>query len=112
METCIFLPRTSVYVDDFKVAGPENNMKKGWSLLRRVIATGDSTNLGKYLGCGHERLNSILPDIIKASVGHIPLLSSQARATRGCAGGDAQHHVLHGDVTIGGGGVFQGPDIR
>ena len=26
-----------VYVDDFKLAGPKNNLKKGWELLREKL---------------------------------------------------------------------------
>lgn len=39
----------SVYVDDFKMAGPADHTKKAWSIIRGVISMGDPTNLGNYL---------------------------------------------------------------
>lgn len=41
----------SVYVDDFKMFGPEANMKKAWSLTRGVIAINELRNtIGNALG--------------------------------------------------------------
>lgn len=67
----------SVYVDDFKMAGPVDNMKKAWPTIRGIISMDGPRNLGKCLGCGHESLGSVSNGITKASVGHVPLLSSQ-----------------------------------
>jgi hypothetical protein len=41
----------TVYVDDFKLAGPEENLEKGWALLRQQIDIGPSSRVGMYLGC-------------------------------------------------------------
>ena len=34
-----------VYVDDFKMAGPKNNLKKGWELLREKLIIEPETGL-------------------------------------------------------------------
>ena len=39
-----------VYVDDFKLVGPKNNLKKGWELLREKLIIEPETGL-EYLGC-------------------------------------------------------------
>lgn len=83
-----------VYVDDFKMAGPENDLKKAWPLIRSVIAMDAPTHLGKYLEHGHENIKTVSPDIIKASVRRPPLLPPQVCTTNGCAGGDSQRHVV------------------
>jgi hypothetical protein len=41
----------TIYVDDFKLAGPEENISKGWDLLRTRIDIGPSSRAGMYLGC-------------------------------------------------------------
>lgn len=51
----------SAYIGDFKMAGPEHNMTNVWSLIRGGFGMDDPTNHVKYLGCGHEKLNSALP---------------------------------------------------
>jgi hypothetical protein len=43
-----------IYVDDFKLAGPSNNMATGWSLLQKGLTIETPTPVGVYLGCGHE----------------------------------------------------------
>lgn len=42
-----------VYVDDFKLAGPSNNLAKGWSLIGKKITMGEQGPVGRYLGCQH-----------------------------------------------------------
>ena len=48
-----------IYVDDFKLAGPAENVKKGWKLFREApnpedrIEMEDPSPLGRYLGCVH-----------------------------------------------------------
>jgi hypothetical protein len=42
-----------VYVDDFKMAGPAENLAKGWELIRRGIVLDPPEELGLYLGCRH-----------------------------------------------------------
>jgi hypothetical protein len=36
----------TIYVDDFKLAGPEENIAKGWELLRQEIDIGPSSRDG------------------------------------------------------------------
>ena len=43
----------TVYVDDFKMAGPKGSMAEGWKLIRKGIRAEDPTPAGKYLGCDH-----------------------------------------------------------
>ena len=40
-----------VYVDDFKMYGPIENMSKGWKFIRTSIQTDEPSPLGKCLGC-------------------------------------------------------------
>ena len=42
-----------VYVDDFKLAGPERHLSEGWALIGRNVRMENPTPLGKYLGCMH-----------------------------------------------------------
>jgi hypothetical protein len=50
-----------VYVDDFKISGPEKNAKKAWELIRAEnartgkpgIVLDNPTPAGEFLGCGH-----------------------------------------------------------
>ena len=43
-----------VYVDDFKMSGPIENMSiKGWGLIRTSIKTDEPSPPGKCLGCNH-----------------------------------------------------------
>jgi hypothetical protein len=45
-----------VYVDDFKMAGPANNLPPAWKAIRDGIKTDEPGPAGKYLGCDHELL--------------------------------------------------------
>ena len=40
-----------IYVDDLKLAGPKENLKKGWDLLRSKLRIEPETEVGLYLGC-------------------------------------------------------------
>ena len=42
-----------VYVDDFKMSGPEKNMKEGWRLISTQIDMDEPEPIGRYLGCKH-----------------------------------------------------------
>ena len=42
-----------VYVDDFKMSGPTENLAKGWQIIRSSIKTDDPQPPGKCLGCNH-----------------------------------------------------------
>ena len=39
-----------IYVDDLKLAGPEENLAKGWEMLRSKLNIEPETDLGLYLG--------------------------------------------------------------
>ena len=43
----------AVYVDDFKMAGPKENLAKGWELIGSRIDMDTPTPIGRYLGCEH-----------------------------------------------------------
>ena len=49
-----------VYVDDFELAGPKENMQKCWNEIRKGIRTDEPSSVGKYLGCDHIR--SVIKD--------------------------------------------------
>eukprot|EP00435_Cladocopium_sp_Y103_P061888 s184_g23.t1 len=51
-----------IYVDDLKLAGPEENLAKGWELLRSVLRIEPETDLGLYLGCVLSKGESKLHD--------------------------------------------------
>ena len=40
-----------IYVDDLKLAGPSENLAKGWEMLRTVLRIEPETDLCLYLGC-------------------------------------------------------------
>jgi hypothetical protein len=50
--SCYFHPSLRlflvVYVDDFKMSGPQKTISKGWSLIRAGVKTEDPTVTGKY----------------------------------------------------------------
>ena len=51
-----------IYVDDFKLAGPEGNLKKGWDLISSGLKIEPPGKLGLYLGCKHEESVRVLPE--------------------------------------------------
>ena len=57
--SCYFHPRLKlflvIYVDDFKLAGPTENLAEGWKLLKQGIKMDDPAPLDRYLGC-HQRI--------------------------------------------------------
>ena len=60
----------TIYVDDFKLAGPEGNLAEGWRLIRgdadndwgKGLIMEDPTPLGHYLGCNHVQGKVTLPN--------------------------------------------------
>jgi len=42
-----------VYVDDFKMAGPVENLRKGWAMIRKHITLDDPIASATFLGCEH-----------------------------------------------------------
>ena len=43
-----------LYVDDFLMSGPKENMEKAWADIAAVINIEDPGPMGLYLGCVHE----------------------------------------------------------
>ena len=60
----------TIYVDDFKLAGPKKNLAEGWQLIRgnaseeggKGLRMEDPTPLGHYLGCKHVQGKVTLPN--------------------------------------------------
>ena len=48
-----FASSSIVYVDDFKLAGPSENLAAGWTLLRQRINMEDPGPVSHFLGCTH-----------------------------------------------------------
>ena len=44
-----------VYVDDFKLAGPKQNIKRGWDLISSVVDMDQPEAIGRYFGCMHKK---------------------------------------------------------
>ncbi len=57
-----------IYVDDFKMAGPEGNLDAGWALLRTKLNIGPEGPLGMSLGCNQRREQMTLYGKIIANV--------------------------------------------
>ena len=55
-----------VYVDDFKLAGPQANMAAGWQLLRASLNLEDPAPVHLYLGCIHEAQEFAVNKTVKA----------------------------------------------
>ena len=51
-----------VYVDDFKLSGPTENLKKGWDMIRKLVKTDAPSALGLFLGCRHDVFTRTLPN--------------------------------------------------
>ena len=51
-----------VYVDDFKLAGPEANMAEGWRLIQKAVDMETPQPIGHFLGCTHEEFTETLKD--------------------------------------------------
>ena len=57
-----------IYVDDLKLAGPEENLTKGWEMLRSKLNIEPETDLGLYLGCILSKGSSKLHDGTPVSI--------------------------------------------
>lgn len=55
-------------------------------MVLRFSSMGEQTPFGKYLGSCHEKMHAFPPEVIKASMDHAPLLSSQPRTTNARVG--------------------------
>ena len=51
-----------IYVDDFKLSGPRENLAEGWKRIRSSLKLEDPSPLGLYLGCKHVESIRSLPD--------------------------------------------------
>ena len=51
-----------VYVDDFKMAGPKDNLAKGWEGISKVLDMDPAEPLGRYFGCNHREQTSVKLD--------------------------------------------------
>ena len=51
-----------IYVDDFKLAGPAENMGIGWELIKDAVEMGESEETGMFLGCIHKKTERKLDD--------------------------------------------------
>ena len=56
------------YLDDLKMAGPKDNLDKGWSLLLKGRDIEPPVPIGVYLGCGHEEGTMKIGDITARTV--------------------------------------------
>ena len=48
-----------VYVDDFKLAGPSENMDKAWASIRQAVNIGEPEPYDRYFGCQHVEFNGV-----------------------------------------------------
>ena len=57
VEECLYAPKLGVmlvvYVDDFKMAGPKENLSKAWDLVKSKIKMEEAAPIKRYLGCEH-----------------------------------------------------------
>ena len=49
-----------IYVDDFKMAGPKDNMQKGWDGINRVLDMDPAEVFGRYFGCNHHEGEQVM----------------------------------------------------
>ena len=52
----------TVYVDDFKLAGPAEHLKKGWELIQQRINIDEPDEANLFLGCIHSRETKIIDE--------------------------------------------------
>ena len=50
-----------VYVDDFKMSGPEENLPKAWAAIRKRLDLEEPSKVGRCLGCQHNEV-TVYPD--------------------------------------------------
>ena len=49
-----------IYVDDFKMAGPKDNMQKGWDGINQVLDMDPAEVFGRYFGCNHHEGEQVM----------------------------------------------------
>ena len=59
----------SVYVDDFKLAGPKKYLNDGWALIRKHIQMEGPTPMQLYIGFTHKRVEGKIDDGCPVVVG-------------------------------------------
>ena len=68
--SCYTHPRLGLllvcYADDFKLAGPKENLAEGWKFIRKKILTEDPKPSQLFLGCEHEHSTVTLPSGVTA----------------------------------------------
>ena len=61
-DSCYYHPETklllSVYVDDFKLAGPRGKLSGMWDRLRKFVDLDPPEPFGQFLGCAHKRFKA------------------------------------------------------
>ena len=50
-----------LYVDDFRLSGPSQNMKEAWATVTRHVKISEPEGSGKFLGCSRKCFSKILP---------------------------------------------------
>ena len=63
----------TVYVDDFKVAAHQNDIKEVWKLIRSAVLLEDPIPLKQYLGCTHKIHEGQLKKDVRAPGGWLPI---------------------------------------
>ncbi len=65
-KSCFWHPRLKlllvVYVDDFKLSGPAQNLAEGWRQISKGIIIEPPAPAGRYLGCDHLITNKSVPN--------------------------------------------------
>ena len=56
-----------VYVDDLKLAGPKNNLAKGWAGVRSVVDLGKPEPYDRYFGCMRVEKNGVKLPVLHTS---------------------------------------------
>ena len=79
-----------VYVDDFKMAGPKDNLAKGWEGISKVLDMdpGPAEPLGRYFGCHHREKTAVKLD--RGAHHFAYVLDKQKSAAAAKAGGNSE----------------------
>ena len=69
----------SVHVGDFKLAGKEENLEKGWKMMEEAgLELDPPTPFGDYLGCGQFKHDVPLQDIERRLENILPVIDPKA----------------------------------
>ena len=75
-----------VYVDDFKMSGPETSTAKAWEKLRKGLVIEDPSPAGKFLGCNNNIIRHTVEEpfnCLSLVFEGVPLPLPRAAAPRG-----------------------------